>query len=259
MNPLLVIFLSTFILILSSYLFKKYSLHYIYIFPILFVIYIIYKLFYKPEKISKEIIDLFKIIEKDDPKELTMYLEKYKMKVSDISKLKYYSNVTPINYSVSKNKLKIFKFLLENNYDLNYFPPYGEPPIIFIAYNNKYNYMKLLLEHKEKININIKDKKFNANALEIAIWRSDIELIELLLKNGMEFSISKYNQTECGRSLCEFTNVRREVKELLAARKLLQLNKKQFMFREIALEKKINVGLINNLNAGFYENFLKKI
>ena len=173
---------------------------------------------------------LFKIMFTDDLDKFKEYLSKNNLSVKKIHTLKYFSGRTPILYAIEQRAFKIFKYLVENDYDLNYVGENSRPPITFAVHSGTYEFVEFLLRHKDKFDLYVKEKDFNANALEIAIWRttqSDKKKeIEALLNAGMKFSISNYKTTNL-ESMNSFESIPFETKKLLAKRYVLDKIKNQ--------------------------------
>ena len=173
---------------------------------------------------------LFKIMYNDDLNKFKEYLSKNNLTVKNIHTLKFVSNRTPILYSIEQRAFKIFKYLVENDYDLNYVGKNSQPAITFAVHSGTYEFVELLLKHKDKFDLYAKNKDFDANALEIAIWRTTKydkkKEIEALLDSGMTFSISNYKKTKL-ELMDKFESIPFETKKLLAKRYVLDKLKNQ--------------------------------
>ena len=108
-------------------------------FIILITIFIIRKL---PVKYSP----LFEAMHNDDLNKFKEYLNSQKLQVTNIHKLEYNQGKTPIIYSMEKKAFKIFKYLVENDYDLKYVSERSESPIIFSLAVDNIKYFNLLLK-----------------------------------------------------------------------------------------------------------------
>ncbi len=157
---------------------------------------------------------LFDFIAGKKLNEFINYIKNNNLSISELNKITYYGNITLIIYAIEKESDNIIDYLLENGYDLNFYLKNGDPPIIYCAYRGYSKSLEKLLLYKKYFDINVISKKFNANALEIAVWRGKKKIIKLLLNAGMIFSIEKYNKTLCGTSF-EFKSINRDIKELL--------------------------------------------
>ena len=100
------------------------------------------------------------------------YLSKNNLSPKNIHNLKYVMGKPPIIYAIEQRAFKIFKYLVENGYNLNYVSGYSQPPLTFAVHSGTFEFVELLLKHKDKFDLYQKNKDFNANALEMAIWRS---------------------------------------------------------------------------------------
>lgn len=176
-----------------------------------------------PRKYAK----LFNPMFKDNLEAFKNYLLTNNLKPSNIHKIVFISGRTPILYAMERDAYNIFKYLIENNYDLNYNDENSEPPITFAAHSANVKYMQLLLKNKNKINLNAINKKFGANALEIAVWRGKTHIVELLINAGMKFSVSKYNSTKIGSLSLPFEKVSIDVKNTLVKRYVFDKTVKQ--------------------------------
>ena len=186
---------------------------------------------------------LFKIMFTDDLNKFKEYLSKNNLSIKKIHNLKFVSNRTPILYSIEQRAFKIFKYLVENDYDLNYVAENSQPAITFAVHSGTYEYVELLLKYKDKFDLYAKDKNFNANALEIAIWRTTKgdkkKEIEALLDAGMTFSISNYKKTKL-ELMTNFESIPFETKKILAKRYVLDKIKNQLnLIEEIDTNKSL--------------------
>ena len=111
-----------------------------------------------------------------------------------------------------------------------------EAPIIYVAYYGKKKYMRYLLKHAHKINMNVKSEKLQVNALEIAVWRGRKGIVEMLLECGMEFSIKKYNESYIGKKLMTFDKVDIAVKKVLVKHAVFKKKVNCFIVNEKMLE-----------------------
>ena len=186
---------------------------------------------------------LFKIMFTDDLNKFKEYLSKNNLSVKKIHNLKFLSGRTPILYSIEQRAFKIFKYLVENGYDLNYVGENSQPALTFAVHSGTYEFVELLLKHKDKFDLYAKDKDFNANALEIAIWRTikydKKKEIEALLNSDMTFSISNYKKTKL-ELMTNFESIPFETKKLLAKRYVLDKLKNQLnIIEEIDTNKNL--------------------
>jgi hypothetical protein len=204
-------------------------------FIILFTILIIRKL---PVKYSP----LFEVMHNDDLKKFKEYLNSQKLKVTNIHKLEYKQGKTPIIYAMEQKAFKIFKYLVENGYDLKYVSERSEPPIIFSLAADSIKYFNLLLKNKNRLDLYARSKKICANVLEIAIGielDEQLNIIEALLNAGMKFSIGSYNSTKVAK-YTPFKNISMKIKNILMERFFFEKVKKQLnMVNEIDKQKTI--------------------
>ena len=192
---------------------------------------------------------LFKAMNNDDLNKFKEYLLAHNLKVSNIHKFEYISKKTPIIYAIQVEAFNIFKYLLENDYNLNYVSKNisSEPAIAFAAHSGKIEFLNLLLKYKDKFDLYAKSNKFKANALEIAVWRGreNKAHIEALINAGMKFSIQEYNKTWVGESI-PFDKVDMDVKKVLM---------KKFVF-----DKVINqLNIVDEIDKKEKINFFEKI
>ena len=199
---------------------------------------------------------LFKTMNNDDLNKFKDYLTSNNLKVSNIHKLEYFQGKTPIMYAIDRRAFNIFKYLIENNYDLSYISKNSEPVITFAAHSGELKYLNLLLKHKDKFDLYAKNTRFNANALEILVWRGENKLdsIEALLNAGMKFSINDYNNTIIGKQLCPFKDVPLDIKKILVKRCIFEKNINQINIVD-ELDKKKNMKFFNNINI-YWKEFL---
>ena len=183
---------------------------------------------------------LFKPMNNDNLKKFKEYLVSKSLKPSNIHKFEYIGGKTPIIYAMERRAYNIFKYLIENDYDLKYCSERGEPVITFAAHSGELKFMELLLKNKNKINMNAINKKFGANALEIAIWREREEIVEALINAGMKFSIKNYNSTQFGQLSTPFDNIPLNIKTILLKRFVFNKTMKQInMVNELSDNKDI--------------------
>ena len=197
---------------------------------------------------------LFKAMHIDDLNKFKDYLKSNNLKVTNIHKLEYFQHKTPIMYAIDRRAFNIFQYLIENNYDLSYISKNSEPVITFAAHSGELKYLNLLLKYKDKFDLYAKNPRFNANALEILIWRGEDKLdsIEALLNAGMKFSINDYNNTIIGKQLCPFKNVPFVIKKILVKRYVFDQTINQINIVD-ELEKKKNMKSFNNINIYWKE------
>ena len=181
---------------------------------------------------------LFRAMNTDNLTKFIEFLSKQGLKASNIHKIQYMFGKTPIIIAMERDAYNIFKYLIENNYDLSYAPEtknsnspadiISEPVITFAATHPAINvkYLELLVLHKDKFDINAKSKKFDANALELAVWRESEDKVEALLNAGMKFSIQNYNNTKVGK-LFPFEKISLNIKKVLLKRIVFNKNIKQ--------------------------------
>ena len=161
---------------------------------------------------------LFDTMKTDNLTKFKEYLASQNLKVSNIHKIEYIAGKTPIIMAMERDAYNIFKFLVENNYDLKYVSERSEPAITFAAHSADLKYMELLLKNKNKLFLNAINNKFGANALEMAIWRGKEDIVEALINAGMTFSIQKYNNTKIGKFITPFENIPLKIKTILVKR-----------------------------------------
>ena len=197
---------------------------------------------------------LFKAMHIDDLNKFKDYLKSNNLKVTNIHKLEYFQHKTPIMYAIDRRAFNIFQYLIENNYDLSYISKNSEPVITFAAHSGELKYLNLLLKYKDKFDLYAKNPRFNANALEILIWRGEDKLdsIEALLNAGMKFSINDYNNTIIGKQLCPFKDVPFDIKKILVKRYVFDQTINQINIVD-ELEKKKNIKSFNNINIYWKE------
>ena len=210
---------------------------------------------------------LFRPMNTDNLTRFIEFLSKNGLKASNIHKIQYMFGKTPIIIAMERDAYNIFKYLVENNYDLNYAPEtknnyiqsdiISEPVITFAATNPaiNVNYLELLVKHKDKFDINAKSKKFDANALELAVWRESEDKVEALLNAGMKFSIKNYNNTEVGK-LAPFEKIPLKIKEVLSKRIVFNQNIKQFNMANEFSENNLKSFKTNKI---YWKEYLKFI
>lgn len=183
---------------------------------------------------------LFKAMNDDNLNKFKEYLSNQNLKPSNIHKIEHIYGKTPIIYAMERRAYNIFKYLVENDYDLNYFTDKTEPVITFAAHSAELKFLQLLLKNKNRFDLNAINKKFGANALEIAVWRQREEIVEALINAGMNFSIKKYNNTEIGQSSTPFENIPLNIKTALLKRFVFNKTIKQLnMVNEISEKNQI--------------------
>ncbi len=170
---------------------------------------------------------LFKTINDDNLNKFIEYLSDNNLKVENLHTIEYILGKTPILYAIERRAFNIFKYLVNNNYDLKYIPERAEPVITFIAHSGNIEFMEFLLKHKDKINLYAINKKFGANALEIAVWREKEDIVEALINAGMKFSIKNYNNTNIGKLSTPFERIPLSIKSILVKRFILKKTQKQ--------------------------------
>ena len=170
--------------------------------------------------------------------------------------LNYNYNYYSIKYLYKNNKrLKVLlDYLIDNNYDLSYVSKNSEPVITFAAHSGEIEFLNLLLKHKDKFDLYAKNKRFDANALEILIWRGEekLESIEALLNAGMKFSISSYNNTLIGKEILPFKDVKINVKKALLKRYIFEKVLNQVNIVD-ELDKNKNMKSFSNVKIYFEE------
>lgn len=215
---------------------------------ILFVILGLLILKNKPGKYDS----LFKAINIDNLSNFKAALSALNLKVENIHDI-YYKK-TPIYYAIERNAFNIFKYLIENNYNLNYSSEKLQPLITFAGTCDNEKFIEFLLQHKDKFNLNVIDPFFGANAIEVAVFREKHRNVEALLNAGMTFSVQKYNNTYAGKAF-PFEKVSLEVKKVLAKRYILKKTEKQLnMINEI--EENNSITSFNKIKI-YWKEYLK--
>ena len=160
-------------------------------------------------------------------------------------------------YAIDRRAFNIFKYLIDNNYDLSYVSKRSEPVITFAAHSGEIEFLNLLLKHKDKFDLYAKNTRFNANALEILVWRGKDKLdsIEALLNAGMKFSISSYNNTIIGKELLPFKDVNMDIKKTLAKRCIFDKVVNQLNIVD-ELDKNKNMKSLNKVNI-YWKEYLE--
>lgn len=178
---------------------------------------------------------LFDTMKTDNLNKFKEYLASQNLKVENIHKIQYIAGKTPIIMAMERDAYNIFKYLVENNYDLKYVSERSEPAITFAAHSANLKYMELLLKNKNRLFLNAINKKFGANALEMAVWRGREEIVEALINAGMTFSIKNYNNTQIGKYITPFENIPLKIKTILVKRFVFNKTIKQInMVNEIS-------------------------
>ena len=199
---------------------------------------------------------LFRLINNDNLKKFKEYLVSKNLKPSNIHTFEYIAGKTPIIYAMERRAYDIFKYLIENDYDLKYCSERGEPIITFAAHSGELKFLELLLKNKNKINMHAINKKFGANALEIAIWREREEIVEALINAGMKFSIQNYNSTQIGKLSIPFENIPLNIKTILLKRFIFNKTMKQInMVNEFSDNKDIKSFKDNKIYWNEYLQF----
>lgn len=194
---------------------------------ILFIILGLLILMNKPGKYDS----LFKAMDNDDLTRFKNSLSSLNLKVENIHNIFY--KKTPIYYAIERKAFKIFKYLIENNYNLKFKSEKIQPLIIFAAHSADVEFLELLLQHKDAFDLYIIDPFYGANALEVAVWRHKEKNVNALLNAGMAFSIQKYNNTYIGKTF-PFEKIPLKVKKVLAKRYVFHKTEKQLnMINEI--------------------------
>lgn len=198
--------------------------------------------------------EILKIIENKNLKEFQDYLKKNKISPEQLTKMEFPSHFTPLLYTFEEDSFEIFKYMIDYGVDINYTVTHHLSPVQRAVYYDT-KYMKELLKYKEKLNLKEKAGQFNANCLEIAVWRNRPDIVKLLLEAGMEFSISEYNQTICGLTLVPFDQVSMEVKRELIRNKIYEMKKPQFILANKIIKKEIKIDCLST-KPYILENFL---
>ena len=228
LKQIFIILYSIFIFYLSFY--KRIPASYS---TILFIILGLLILMNKPNKYDS----LFKSMNNDDLTRFKNCLSSLNLKVENIHNIFY--KKTPIYYAIERKAFNIFKYLIENNYNLNFTSEKIQPLIIFASHSADVKFLELLLQYKNKFDLNVIDPFFGANALEVAVWRHKDQNVNALLNAGMVFSIQKYNNTYIGKT-SPFENIPLKVKKVLAKKYVFNKTVKQLnMINEIEENSKI--------------------
>lgn len=183
---------------------------------------------------------LFRTIDNDNLNIFKNYLSSHNLKVENIHTYER-GGRTPIIYAIERRAYNIFKYLVENNYNLKYISEKSQPVITFVAHSGELKYMELLLQNKDRIDLYAINKMFRANALEISVWRGRDEMIEVLINAGMNFSINNYNNnTLIGKLSIPFEKVSLSTKASLIKTFVFNKTKKQLnMIYEINEQKSL--------------------
>jgi ankyrin repeat protein len=159
---------------------------------------------------------------------------------------------------MGSNSFKIFSFLLENGYNFNTNSNENPHPILYCSFykNNDIRYLKELLKYKNQIDFNVKFIFYDANCLEIAIWREKEDFVEILSKY-LKFNIEKFNNNKFFREIeFKFENVGDNIKKILLKNEIFKKKFNQFLFYDLSLKRKINVDIFNT-KSYFMWNFLQ--
>ena len=192
------------------------------------------------KKLPLKYSTLFHTMHNDDLNKFKKFLTSQKLKVTNIHKLEYIKGKTPIIYAIEHKAFKIFKYLVENDYDLKYVSEHSEPPIILSLVADNIKYFNLLLKNKNKIDLYTRSKIIYSNVLEIAIGikvNKQLYIIDALLNAGMKFSINDYNSSGVGK-YTPFKDVSLKIKKILLKRFFFEKIKNQLnMINEIDVKK----------------------
>lgn len=189
------------------------------------------------------------IIALNDLSTFTSYLSSHNLSVQQLSLTPYPGNTSLLLYAIYKDAYDIFTYLVDNGIDLNYSSPKVEAPIIFAAYYGKKKYMRYLLKHAHKVDMNVRSVKLQVNAMEIAVWRGRKGIAEMLLECGMEFSIKKYNESYIGKKLMTFDKVDIAVKKVLVKYALFKKKVNCFIVNEKMVGMRSDSGKNVNVNV----------
>lgn len=205
----------------------------------------------KPTSVSHS--NLFNLIGENDIDKLKDYIKTNNIKINQMHEMKYYGQVTPIIYAMSKEAYDVFRYLLENGYDINQ-KNVGHPPLLYAAYYPDVKYIKELLKYSLNLYVT-NNEKYSGNALEIALWRGRKKVVKALLAKGMKFSLEEYKKSKCGNELLPWEQIKRELKVLLLENYVFNQKKQMFYLNELCLQKKLNIGIFNSKHY-FVENLL---
>lgn len=222
---------------------------------IILITFILYLYFKKTNQNDfKKNKNLFEIISTDNLTEFKNYIKSNNLNIKSLHKIYYYSKISPLTFSIGNNSFKIFSYLLENNYNFNTNSKENPHPILYCSYyyDCDIRYLNELLKYKNKIDFNIKGLKFNANALEFAIWKEKKDYVKILSK-FIKFNIDNFNNnTKIGLN---FKDVNIEIKKILLRNVIFNKKLNQFRLYDLNLKRKINIGIFNTKSYFMY-NFL---
>jgi len=98
---------------------------------------------------------------------------------ANVNQVGYYGR-TPLLYALLDNNYKVVKFLIEKDADVNQVDYKGRNPLFFSCYFENYDLAKFLVENGADIN-NVKNKDYNP--LRIACRRKNFNIVKLLINN----------------------------------------------------------------------------
>ena len=92
---------------------------------------------------------LFEIVKDNDLVRFKKYIADNRISIKELSSMLYYGNVTLLNYTMGNKAYDIFKYLIEQNIDLNFATKYSELPLIYAVYSAKKIFIAELLKYKD--------------------------------------------------------------------------------------------------------------
>lgn len=134
-----------------------------------------------------------------DSIEIIGLLIKYKASLEEVN----YYGMTPIFYAVSKNNVEYLEYLIKAGANVNHTDCFGALPLHYAARSGFVKIAEVLI--KAGSNLNIGDKHNNATPIYDAIDGNHLEVVRVLLDNGVNIEPVDYSKVT--DQLWKFTHV----------------------------------------------------
>lgn len=179
-----------------------------------FLLKYVYKYIYNFLYFTKEERNLYRLYSQLNETDFIQFVKKtYNNNVKHLESLKCPTGETILAYAIHDNKSLIVEELLKMGYNVDNKNIKNNERAIFRAIHwNKVEILKLLLKYKPNL---YELNSLKLSPIELAIYRGKDVIVDLLLREGVEYSFSHYENSKL-KSVIKWEEIKRKVKNVLA-------------------------------------------